>query len=296
MRTFLTFLSAPPSLLPITFLDEASGYLDNIGITILSGPTWVRPQSVARYIIDRPLQPDHISTLRLMAEHHRLDVLATPQPQTVPKLFLADMDSTMICGETLDDLAGFAGVREQVAALTARAMDGSMDYREALSARLQLVKGVGSDVINRVRTTQTPSPGAAELIVSLKSYGILTVLVSGGFTVFTEPIAQALGFDHHHGNTLDLDKTGHVTSRVIDPLIHHTKKREILLEYCKKLGITPAQAIATGDGANDIPMLQTAGVGIAYRPKPAVQKVIQNQILYTDLTSILYAVGLEHPI
>lgn len=291
MRTFLTFLSPSSSRFPVAFLGEVSGYLDNIGITILSGPTWVDPHRVTRLIIDRPIRPDHLSTLRVMAELYCIDILSTPESNTPYKLFLADMDSTMISGETLDDLAECVGVRNQVAALTARAMDGSMDYRDALFARLQLIKGIGFDVINKVRAAQQPSPGAIELVAGLKARGILTVLVSGGFTVFTEPVAQALGFDHHHGNTLDVGIDGRVTGRVVDPLIHHEKKREILFEYCERLGITPAQVIATGDGANDVPMLQTAGVGIAYHPKPSVRHLIPNQILYTDLTSILYAVN-----
>jgi phosphoserine phosphatase len=228
-----------------------------------------------------------------MAEPHRTDVLLTPKTDTIPKLFLADMDSTMIVGETLDDLAEQAGVRDAVAALTARAMDGSMDYRAALTARLDLIKGMGVDVIDRVRRAQTPSPGAEKLVATLKSHGVLTVLVSGGFTVFTAHTAEKLGFDHHHGNTLDLDMHGVITGRVVEPLIHHTKKRDILLEYCKNLKITPADVMAVGDGANDIPMLQTAGVGIAYRPKPSVKQVIPNQILYTHLTSILSAVGID---
>ncbi len=293
MPIFLTFLSAPPARLPVAFLGEACGYLDDIGMTVLSGPTWARPPYIARFVIDRPLRPDQLSTLRLMAEPHQIDVLAVPKSDLLPKLFLADMDSTMICGETLDDLAGFAGVREQVAALTTRAMDGSMDYREALAARLQLIKGIGSDVLDKVRAAQTPSPGASKLVARLKARGVVTVLVSGGFTVFTESVVTTLGFDHHHGNTLDLDANGCVTGRVVEPLIHHTKKRDILLEYCAKLNISPSQVIATGDGANDIPMLQTAGIGIAYRPKAAVRNMIPNQILYTDLTSILYGVGID---
>lgn len=261
----------------------------------LAGPvTWLRPDYAARAPLPHALNPNQMAALRARAAPHRVDVFCTKTPRAPYRLMLADMDSTMIIGETLDDLSGLVGVRDQVAPLTAAAMNGSMDYRAATIQRLALLRGTGPAILNQVRDDIRYAPGGATLVATLRAQGVKTVLVSGGFTLFVGPAARALGFDDYYGNTLDLDATGTVTGQIRDPLVHHARKREILLEISTALGTGPDQAMAIGDGANDVPMIETAGLGVGYHPKPIVAEKIPNLLLYGDLTALLYAGGYNY--
>lgn len=293
----LTLVSAPNVPLRLPVLQQVARVLDDFGIHVLDGPHWAAPHRAAFLTLNTTPRPDHMATLRLMCGPDQVDVLVTPGQGCANdtcwiRLFLADMDSTMLVGETLDDLADLAGVREHVAALTAKAMNGEMDYRTALAARLDLIKGVGPEKLTKVLENQCASPGGCTLVATLNAYGVRTVLVSGGFTYFTDPVAQAFDFKHNYGNILDVDHNGCVTGKVLDPLIHHTMKLQILETYVRDMNIRTDQVMAVGDGANDVPMIQASGYGFAYRPKPAVREKIMNQILYGDLTTVLYAVGI----
>jgi phosphoserine phosphatase len=244
--------------------------------------------------VDIPLAalPD-VADLRTALDPHQIDFFVTTAAGRLKKLLLADMDSTMITGETLDEIAGHWGVRDQVAGITARAMAGTMDYRAAMTERLALIKGLPQEILAQVLGDIRPSPGAKTLIATARKMGLTCVLISGGFTFFTAPVAEKLGFHHHHGNTLDL-VDGKVSGTVHDPLIHHAAKLEILHDYCARLHLTPDDVAAIGDGANDLPMLSAAGLGLGYHPKPLLREHLNNLILHTDLTSLLYAMGVPH--
>ncbi len=255
-------------------------------------PRWLSPERAVTFHLDTPLTKEEHSTHRSRLAADQIDIFCLPVAAAPPRLFLSDMDSTVLVGETLDDLAARAGIRDQVAAITARAMDGTMDYRESFAARLSLLKPhITTDDLDAVLAQQRISAGVGTLIATLKAHDVITALVSGGFNYFTERISPRLGFDNQHGNTLDLDQNGQITGKLVEPFVHHVGKLNILNNYARDMDISTAQIIALGDGANDIPMLRAAGLGVAYRPKPAVSKEIPNQILYGDLTALLYAVG-----
>lgn len=221
----------------------------------------------------------------------RVDVFVTPAKNRVKKLLLADMDATIVEGETLDDLGAHAGLKDKIAAITARAMRGELDFHEALKERVALLKDLPETALRETLDKMTISKGAAKLIKGMKAAGATCVLVSGGFTFFTGAVAEKLGFDFHHGNSLEI-KNARLTGRVIAPILDKNSKLEFLGQYVEKLGITMEDTITIGDGANDIPMLTAAGLGIGYNPKPAVETAVSNTIKHCGLEAALYAQGL----
>ena len=207
------------------------------------------------------------------------------------RMLLADMDSTMIQQECIDELADMAGFGPQVAAITARAMNGELAFEPALRERVALLKGLPASVIGRVLAERiTYTPGGRELIATMKAQGALTVLVSGGFTAFTEQVAAHLGFDEHRANHL-LAEGGILTGMVAEPILGRQAKIDALVEVSKRLGISEAEVIAVGDGANDLGMLHRAGAGVALHAKPAVAAQCDLRINHGDLTALLYLQG-----
>ncbi len=207
------------------------------------------------------------------------------------QLLLADMDSTMIGQECIDELADFVGLRDKVAAITARAMNGEIEFEPALRARVALLAGLPVTVVDEVlRTRIHPSPGARTLVATMKRHGAHTVLVSGGFTAFTGPVAACIGFDEHLGNAL-LSADGRFTGKVAEPILGREAKRETLLRVAARLGLEPGQTLAAGDGANDLDMLKLAGMGVAIHAKPAVAAAAPVRIDHGDLTALLYLQG-----
>lgn len=207
------------------------------------------------------------------------------------RLLIADMDSTMIEQECIDELADEAGVGARVAGITARAMNGELDFEDALRERVGLLGGLSSDVILKViRDRITLMPGGAILLATMKSNGAYAALVSGGFTAFTAHIAQVLGFDENRANTL-LVEGGKLTGKVADPILGRAAKVQALQEITARLGITVFDALAVGDGANDLGMLGLAGSGVALHAKPSVQAECDIRINHGDLTALLYLQG-----
>ena len=220
-----------------------------------------------------------------------IDVFAQPAAGRRKKLLLADMDSTMIEQECLDELADFAGLREHIAPMTACAMRGEIAFEPALRERVALLKGLDAGVIGEIITSRvTLTPGAKTLVATMRAHGAFSVLVSGGFTAFTEKIAAMIGFDAHVANVLGV-ADGKLTGHVEEPVLGRAAKREILDAFCRRLDISAQAAIAVGDGANDLDMLESAGLGVAFHAKPLVAAAAQARVNHADLTALLYAQG-----
>ncbi|ANK86450.1 MULTISPECIES: phosphoserine phosphatase SerB [Rhizobium] len=220
-----------------------------------------------------------------------IDLVIQEQDSRRKKLLIADMDSTMIGQECIDELAAEVGLKERVADITARAMNGEIAFEPALRERVALLKGLPISVVDEVIAKRiTLTPGGPELIATMKAKGHYTALVSGGFTVFTSRIAATLGFDENRANTL-LDEDGILSGFVAEPILGKQAKVDALNEISANLGISPQEAIAVGDGANDLGMLQLAGSGVALHAKPTVAAQAQMRINHADLTALLYIQG-----
>jgi phosphoserine phosphatase len=207
------------------------------------------------------------------------------------KILIADMDSTMIGQECIDELAAEVGLKEKVSAITARAMNGEIAFEPALRERVALLKGLPIEVIDEVIEKRiTLSAGGIELVRTMKAKGHYTALVSGGFSVFTTRVAAMIGFHENRANLL-LENNGRLTGEVAEPILGKQAKVDALNDIAARLGATPADAIAVGDGANDLGMLHLAGSGVAIHAKPAVAAEARMRINFGDLTSLLYIQG-----
>ncbi len=218
-----------------------------------------------------------------------IDVVVQPMRAREKRLLVADMDSTMITVECIDELADYAGLRAEVAAITERAMLGELDFEAALRERVALLAGMDEAVLVRCREERVRyTAGARTLVRTMKSRGATTILVSGGFTHFAEAVGAELGFDRVIANRLEV-ADGKLTGQVIAPIVGAEAKRRVLLNACVELGIPIEHSLAVGDGANDIPMLRAAGLGVAYHAKPAAKAAADAVIDHNDLTALLYA-------
>lgn len=220
-----------------------------------------------------------------------IDVIVQSEASRRKALFLADMDSTMIGQECIDELAAYVGLKELVAAITERAMRGEIAFEPALRERVALLKGVPLSVVDEIiRERITLTPGGYELVHTMRANGAYTALVSGGFTVFTGPISATIGFDEHRSNVL-LAQDDILIGEVADPILGKQAKLDSLIELRGRFDLSPAQTLAIGDGANDLAMLGEAGLGVAFRAKPAVAAAADARLEHADLTALLYAQG-----
>jgi phosphoserine phosphatase len=220
-----------------------------------------------------------------------IDVVVQPLAARRKRLFVADMDSTMIGQECIDELADYAGLKAHVAAITERAMRGEIAFEPALRERVALLKGLPVDVVEDVIAKRiTLTPGGRTLAATMRANGALTCLVSGGFTLFTGRIAAMISFDEHRGNTLMVED-GKLTGRVAEPILGGEAKFATLIALRDRLGLAPQDTLAAGDGANDIPMIEAAGLGVAYHAKPKVAEAAHARIDHGDLTALLYLQG-----
>ncbi len=250
---------------------------------------WLNPGVAAEFVVESV--PDNAGQVWQDLQALKLDLAVQPEAGRKKRLLIADMDSTMIRQECIDELADEAGVGAYVASITARAMNGELDFEAALRERVGLLKDLPESVIASViRDRITLMPGGETLLKTMKAHGAYTALVSGGFTAFTSAIAARLGFDENRANTL-LVADGRLTGAVADPILGKEAKVTALEEITAKLGIGADQVIAVGDGANDLPMLHRAGAGVALHAKPKVQAEVKLRVNHGDLTALLYLQG-----
>jgi len=252
------------------------------------------PQRLGPDAADIPFTPEGdaraiAETLR--AEFAGIDVVVQSAANRRKRLFLADMDSTMIQQECIDELADYAGVKAHVAAITERAMRGEIAFVPALRERVALLKGLPVATVDEVIDKRISlTPGARTLIATMRKHGVLTCMVSGGFTLFTARIAKMIGFEESRANTLVVER-GKLAGLVAEPIFGRNGKRATLIELRNRLGLAKSETMAIGDGANDMDMIAEAGLGVAFHAKPAVADAAPARIDRADLTALLYVQG-----
>ncbi len=280
MQHFLTLI-APPGELDPTLVARVRDAFSGTSITTLAD------REAAD--ISLPAPPD-IDIVRDILTGAPIDAVTTQSANRRKRLLIADMDSTIVTGETLDELADFAGLKDRIAAITRRAMNGEIDFPNALRQRVAMLKGLPLSALQatweRVRLTE----GARELVATMRAHGAMTALVSGGFTFFTSRVAELAGFDLHHANVL-LDDGSHLIGRVAEPVLDRNAKLHTLQELAAAHRIPMDQTMAVGDGANDLPMLQAAGLGVAFRAKPIVAADARARVDHTNLRALLFIQG-----
>ena len=220
----------------------------------------------------------------------RIDSIVTPARNRRKAVLIADMDSTIVTTETLDEIAGFAGLKDQIAAITMQSMRGELDFAEALRRRVGMLAGLSVDALAKTWATTEFMPGARELVATMRAHNALTALVSGGFTYFTGRVASALGFDEHRANSL-LEEDGKLTGEVGEPILDRDAKLRALRDLVVERDVQMYASLAIGDGANDLAMIREAGLGIAYHAKPIVAAEARAQIRFADLRAALFAQG-----
>ncbi|MFD1342648.1 phosphoserine phosphatase SerB [Litorisediminicola beolgyonensis] len=250
---------------------------------------WLAPDEAAEFPV--AAMPSNLWEVWSECQSQRVDLVVQPAEGQRKRMLLADMDSTMIQQECIDELAEEAGVGDRVREITARAMNGELDFEGALTARVGLLEGLDAGVIARVLDERiTLMPGGRELVATMRAAGGYAALVSGGFTDFTSSIAETLGFDEHRANTL-LQENGALTGQVARPILGREAKVQALAEITARLGLSEEEVIAVGDGANDLGMLVRAGTGVALHAKPSVQEACDIRVNFGDLTALLFLQG-----
>ena len=282
--------------------ESAAAWLDQFAADIAAfniqgQPVWLDPGLAAEWTCalsgEAPssnLTNPAFMRLRQHADQHRIDVNLVPLSGRRKGLLIADMDSTIITSESLDDLAAMAGIGDAVAAITRQSMAGEMDFEAALDARIAMLARQSAQLFDQLVNDAVLTAGAALLVQTMRAHGAKSYLISGGFDFMTGPIAALCGFDDHHANHMYEDR-GKITGRVRKPVLDRDAKALYLARYCAQWGLGLKDAATIGDGANDMAMLQEAGMGVAFNGKPLLRRAIALQLNHTDLRGLLYLQG-----
>jgi phosphoserine phosphatase len=290
MTQVATLIADPAQPMPDSVARQAARNLP-----AASAPVWLD----AGFAADIPFSPPGQSDRRVVAEAlraalggARIDVVVQQAAGRRKRMLLADMDSTMIGQECVDELADFIGQKTRVAAITERAMRGEVEFASALRERVALLTGLPACAVDEVMAKRiTLTPGGRTLVQTMRRHGAYTCLVSGGFTVFTARIAALIGFHENRGNRLVIGDDGRFAGTVAEPVLGRDAKLETLRELRRKLGLARTDTLVVGDGANDLKMIGDAGLGVAFRAKPLVAEAAAARIDYGDLTALLYVQG-----
>lgn len=270
-------------------VDKLKIYIDDAGLAVWP-ISWSVSGRAADIIVSQGDPMPHYEALRACAGD--ADIIMQPEVGRTKRLLICDMDSTMIEQECIDEMADILGLKEKVSAITEAAMRGELAFDAALQERVMLLKGLQESRLQEVYDKHiTFTPGARALVQAMRDSGAYCMLVSGGFTFFTQRVAEALGFHEHHANHLEVEK-GLLTGRVSAPILGKEAKVEAMEAVSAQKNIKPLEILAIGDGANDIPMLTAAGLGVAYKAKPAVRAAVHAQINHTDLSALKWVAGL----
>lgn len=262
--------------------------VEKIAALIGHPPHWLSAGTACEFRVDGPQVTEQA---RVLLRGEKVDVNALPAQGRRKQLLLADMDSTIIGCECLDELADFAGLKHQIAAITERAMSGELEFEPALRERVALLRGTPENVLERAYQERvTINPGARALVRTMAEAGAATTLISGGFSYFTTRVAAEVGFGSEQANEL-LIADGKLTGEVREPVLGRAAKRDALHRLVREKGITLDDAIAIGDGANDLGMISDAGLGIAYRAKPIVAAAADARLDHSDLEAVLFLQG-----
>jgi phosphoserine phosphatase len=258
---------------------------------LLIGEDWLAPDIACDLVFTR-IEPEIAEAVaREALGAQAVDCIAQGTEHRQKRLLVTDMDSTIITIECIDEIADFAGVKDKVAGITERAMRGELDFPSALAERVGLLAGLEESALQRVYDERLKfMPGARELVATMRANGAYAVLVSGGFDFFTSRVRTELGFDADSSNRLEVE-AGRLTGKVIPPILDKNAKLVTLMQTSMERQLSLSEALAVGDGANDVPMLLAAGLGVAYHAKPVVQSSARARINHCDLTALLYAQG-----
>jgi len=289
MEFVVTLLANPAKeALSRAFTDSMAPSLALQGITI-EKTTWLKEGIACDLFVQHNSRNALDAHVANILRDQPYDAIVQPVANRRKKLLIADMESTIITCECLDELAEFGGIRDQIATITARAMNGELNFEEAITQRVGLLKGLDESALQRVMDEKVKlMPGAKELLAAIKKSGAYCMLVSGGFDFYTSRVKTWLGFDEARANKLEI-KDGKLTGNIIRPILGKEAKLAALKEACVKMGITEADVLAVGDGANDLPMLLEAGLGVAYHAKPFVRAQARAQINHCDLSALVWA-------
>jgi len=282
-------LVAPPGALSPSLLPPVRATLAALGADC-GMPDWLAEREAADIPFQNLAAEPAMAAARAALGDAPVDAIAQPIATRRKSLLLADMDSTIVTTETLDELAAEAGLKERIAAITARAMNGELDFKAALRERVAMLKELEEAALERTWATTELMPGARELVATMRGAGAYCALVSGGFTFFTGRVAALVGFHEHRSNVLEV-AGGRLTGKVAEPILDKDAKLAALKEIGAARGIALEKAVTVGDGANDLPMLLAAGLGVAFRAKPAVQAAARARVTHGDLRALLFAQG-----
>ncbi|PVB61656.1 phosphoserine phosphatase SerB [Labrenzia sp. 011] len=287
MSLVATLVSTPTA--PAVDADLLRQVSDALGVTDTT--TILNPGIAADIRFEGPDASSADAMLREVVGRSPVDIFVQPREGRRKRLLIADMDSTMIRQECIDELAAELGLKDRISEITERAMRGEIDFEPALRERVALLEGLSVSAIDTVLTNRIQlMPGGRTLVQTMKSNGAYCALVSGGFTHFTKTVCAMIGFDEHQANTL-LTEDGQLTGRVAEPILGRDAKRARLEFLAADKGLAFSDTLAVGDGANDLAMIDLAGAGVAYRAKPAVAAAADFRIDHGDLTALLYLQG-----
>jgi phosphoserine phosphatase len=281
-------LVAPPGALDPALVARVRAALDGLGAEP-GKPDWLAPSEAADIPFTGAAE-QAVAAARAALAGAAVDAIATPREGRRKRLLIADMDSTIVTTETLDEIAAFAGLKDQIAEITRRSMNGELDFRQALIGRVAMLKGLCVTALDATWAETRMMPGAAELVGTMRSRGAVCCLASGGFTFFTGRVAEKLGFHHHVSNTL-LIENGKLTGAVAEPIFDRSAKLATLTRLAAENTLPMDATLAVGDGANDLDMIGAAGLGVAFRAKPVVAAAARAKVDHGDLTALLFAQG-----